>query len=368
MFGVLLVILALTIVILTLPYLLISKNALPQPSGKWRVGTTYIDWDAPNSTYRGIIAKVWYPSDEASGINSPYIDRIGRVFADGIVVNIVYKSIFLLLRRISATPAFINAAPIQTLGGLPVILFSPGFGGINYLGTFYALEFASHGFMVIGINHPVSNVGTICMDGSQIKFENYDPAIFKDPAKLERYTGSIMQEQSKNISTILDRIVNLNSIPDSSFYQKIDMDRIFAAGHSIGGAASFIACGKDPRISKGIDLDGIFVDLEFDNADYINKELLLITSDREKYMPKDKKMLEQYSTITANEKMWIDRLSTKTNLEKLVFESTNHISFTDLSIFINPSIGKKLGLLGDIDGFLVLSETSTTMINFFNKL
>jgi dienelactone hydrolase len=366
MVAVLLIILALTIAIFALPHLIFSKNKLPQPSGKWQVGTTDIDWDAPNYP-SGIIAKVWYPTEEKSGINSPYIDRIGRVFADGIIINIVYNLIFLLLQRISTTPAFINAAPIQTPGGLPVVLFSPGFGGINYLGTFYALEFASHGFMVIGIDHPLSNVGTTCMDGFQIKFKNYDIAIFKDIPKLERYMGNIMQEQAENMSTILDRIVDLNSIPDSLLYQKIDSERIFAAGHSIGGAASFIACGKDRRINKGVDLDGVFIDLELDSADYMGKELLLINADGEKYKPKDKKMLEQYNAITANNKMWIDRLATKANLEKLVFESTNHISFTDLSIFLNPPIGKKLGLLGDIDGFRVLSETSTTMMNFFNR-
>jgi Platelet-activating factor acetylhydrolase, isoform II len=65
--------------------------------------------------------------------------------------------------------------------------------------------------------------------------------------------------------------------------------------------------------------------------------------------------------------MWIDRLSTRTNLEKIVFESTTHASFTDLAIFINPSIGKKLGLLGDLDGTKLLRETSMTMINFLNK-
>jgi dienelactone hydrolase len=360
MVAVLLIILALTIAIFALPYLIFSKNTFPQPSGKWQVGTTDIDWDAPNYP-SGIIAKVWYPTDEHSGVKSPYIDKIGRVFADGIVINIVYKLIFLLLRRISTTPAFINAAPIQTPGGLPVVLFSPGFGGVNYLGTFYALEFASHGFMVIGINHPVSNVGTICMDGSQIKFENYDIAIFKDIPKFERYMGNIMQEQAENISTILDRIIDLNHIPDSLLYQKIDPNRIYAAGHSIGGAASFIACGKDRRISKGVDLDGAFVDLEFDDADYTGKDLLLIHADREKYMP------EQYHAITANDSMWIDRLSTKTNLEKIVFESANHTSFTDISMFVNPTIGRRLGLLGDIDGFRVLSETSVMMMDFFNK-
>jgi dienelactone hydrolase len=357
---------ALTIAIFALPYLIISTNTFPQPSGKWQVGTTDIDWDAPNYP-SGIIAKVWYPTDEYSGVKSPYIDRIDRMFTDGIVANIVYNLIFLLLQRVSTTPAFINATPSHSIDGFPVILFSPGFGGVNYLGTFYALEFASHGFVVIGINHPKSNVGTMDVDGSQIKFDNFDPGIFNDPAKLEQYLGNIMQEQAKNMSAIVDEIDRLNAMPGSLFYQKIDTDRIFAAGHSIGGAASFIACGKDLRISKGIDLDGVFVDLDIDRADYSDKQLLLINADREKYKPKGKKALQQYHAIIDGDREWIDRLSTHANLEKIVFDSTTHASFTDLAVFINPSIGKKLGLLGDIDTTKLLRETSMTMIDFFNK-
>jgi hypothetical protein len=249
MILILFLLIALTIAIFTLPYLIISTNTLPQPSGKWHVGTIDIDWDAPNSTYRGIIAKVWYPTEEQSGINSPYIDRlhqgIGSRLADEVPADLLYKLIFWLLRRIAPTSAFVNAAPLDLPGGSPVILFSPGLGSINYVHTFHALEFASHGFVVIGINHPESNVGTMTIDGSQIKFAEIDSSLMDDAVKFQTYAGNIMQIQGKNISAVLDKIIDLNSLSESLLYQKIDASRIFAAGHSIGGAASFIACGKD---------------------------------------------------------------------------------------------------------------------------
>jgi hypothetical protein len=366
----LLFLIALAIAIFALPYLLISKNTLPQPSGKWQVGTTDIDWDAPNSIYRGIIAKVWYPTEEQSGINSPYIDRlnqgIGSRLADDVAVDLVYKLIFWLLRRIAPTSAFVNATPLDIPGGSPVILFSPGSGGINYVHTFHALEFASHGFVVVGINHPESNTGTILTDGSQIKFAKIE-SLMDDVVKFQIHAGKIMQIQGKNMSAVLDKIIYLNALPESLLYQKIDPNRIFAAGHSIGGGASFIACGKDRRITKGIDIDGIFIDLDIDRSDYSDRQLLLIYSDREKYKPTAKKALAQYNTIVSSEKESIDRLSALTNLEKFVFESTPHMSFADLSIFLNPAIGKKLGLLGDVNGLRVLSETSAMTIDFFNK-
>ncbi len=353
------------IAIFALPYVLITRTELPQPSGKWQVGTTDITWDAPDRSQTGIIAKVWYPTDDRSGKNSPYIGKLGGTFSDSTAINLSYKFIFWLLRHVRTSPAFIDATPIHHPDGLPIILFSPSFGGINYLGTFYALEFASHGFIVIGINHPQSNIGTMCVDGSQLKFENLDLAIFNEPTKLEQYIGTVTRSQSQNISQIIDRIIDLNSMPDSLFYQRVN-DKIFTAGHSIGGAASFIACGQDRRILRAVDLDGAFVDLEIEKADYLEKKLLSINADRERYKPTNKKSLHQYDVMMAIDKLWMDKLDGKANLDRQIVELTTHYSFTDLSILINPTIGQKLGLLGKADGFKILAQTSKIMIDFFN--
>ncbi len=270
------------VAIFALPYVLIARTELPQPSGKWQVGTQDLTWDTPDRSQTDIIAKVWYPTNDQSGKSSPYIDRVGRVFADGTAINLSFKLIFWLLRRVTTSPASIDAMPIDRPDGLPIILFSPGFGGINYLGTFYALEFASHGFIVIGINHPKSNVGTMCADGSQLKFESFDPAIFNEPARLEQYMGKVMQAQAQNISAIIDKAIQLDSVPSSLFYRKINANKIFTAGRSAGGAASFVACGQDRRILKAVDLDGIFIDLGIENAAYTGKKLLSINNDRER--------------------------------------------------------------------------------------
>jgi Platelet-activating factor acetylhydrolase, isoform II len=364
-----------TIAIFALPYILIAQTELPQPSGRWQVGTQDLTWDTPDSlserlrqrSHTNIIAKVWYPTNDRSGKNSHYIDRIGRVFSDVTAINLSYKLIFWLLQRVTTSPASIDAMPIDLPDGLPIILFSPGFGGINYLGTFYALEFASHGFIVIGINHPKFNVGTMCTDGSQIKFENLDPAIFNEPDKLEQYIGKVTQAQAQNISAIVDKVIQLDSVPDSLFYRRINTSKIFAAGHSAGGAASFVACGQDRRILKAVDLDGAFVDLGIENADYTGKKLLSVNADREKYKPKHKKSLRQYDAIIAIDKLWMDKLAARANLQQQIIESTTHYSFTDLSILINPAIGQKIGLLGRSDGLSILAETSKLMIDFFNS-
>jgi dienelactone hydrolase len=354
------------VVILGLPSLLITRTEFPQPSGKYAVGTTDLNWDAPDRSSADIIAKVWYPTEDRGGKNSPYIGEIGGKFANSIAVNLSYKLIFWLFRHITS-PASINATPVSHSDGLPIILFSPGFGGINYLYTAYALEFASHGFITIGINHPKLNAGTMRADGSQIGLENFDMTIFDEPSKLERYTGNLTRSQAQNISAIIDRVIQLNSSPESLFYRTIDPSRIFAAGHSIGGSAAFVVCGRDPRVLKAVDIDGIFVDLDIADADYTGKSLLLIKSDRDRAKPKNKKGLHQYNAIVSLGDLWLEKLALKTDFQRQEIAGSTHNNFSDLSILVKPSIGKKLGLLGEIDGLALISQTSRTTIDFFDR-
>lgn len=351
--------------IFTLPYWLIPARPFPQPSGQWQVGGSDLIWDTPDRV--GIIAKIWYPTSDRQGIQSPYIDNIDRtlsVMTAGI--NPLFKLIAKLYLGRVMTPSFINATPIQCQDGCPVILFSPGFRGINFLNTFYALEFASHGFVVIGINHPGISAGALLTDGSQVEFKPIDvELVFAEYEQPDSLFSHLVVEQAGNISKVLDKIISLNTTVYSFLYQKIDPKQVFAAGHSVGGAASFIACGKDDRITKGVNLDGIFVDIA--DTNYASKELLLISSNWEKYSPKDKNYRNRIDTIIAKDKIQREKLSAKANLHQRSFQSASHFNLMDLPLIIRSTIGKKIGLFGGIDGLKLLSETSAKMMDFFNE-
>ncbi|WP_310426303.1 hypothetical protein [Chamaesiphon sp. VAR_48_metabat_135_sub] len=346
--------------IFLLPYWLIKARPFPQPSGQWRVGVSDFIWDAPDRA--GIIAKIWYPTSDNQGIHSPYIDKIDRTLA---IINPLLKSIIKLYISHITTPSFINATPIQYQDGCPIVLFSPGFQSINFLNTFYALEFASHGFIVIGINHPGTSAVTLLVDGSQVGFNPIDvESVFAEYEQPKSLFSDLVVEQADNISKVLDAIINANNTANSLWHQKIN-SKIFAVGHSIGGAASFVACGKDDRIAKGVNLDGIFVNPA--NTNYANKELLLISSNWEKYSPKDKKSQSRIEIIVAKDKIQREQLATKVNLHQRSFQSASHFNFMDLPLIIRSTIEKKIGLFGSIDGLELLSKTSMEMMNFFNS-
>jgi Platelet-activating factor acetylhydrolase, isoform II len=373
----------LTIIFIS-PYLLISANPFPEPSGKWSVGTTDLIWDKPDLS--GIVAKIWYPTEIKNNIPAPYIDRIDSILSALTAgKNPLYKFIFKLYLARIKTPVTREAILGDIPDGFPVILLSPGFGFLNVISTFYALEFASHGAIVVGINHPGSSGVALLSDGSAVGidektnemtkrlFSNNSKLLKENPTEFARlvyltFCGATVL-QADNISCVLDKVIYLNSNPDSRLYRKVNEAKIFAAGYSIGGSSSFVACGQDGRITKGVNLDGYIFDpsLASDSTNYKNKELLFIHSDREKY-PKDKNRKRWMDIISAGDEIRIEQLSTKANLQRIAFPLTEHLDFSDLPFLITiPALVRSIGLLGDGDGRKLLKETATIAIEFFNN-
>jgi cephalosporin-C deacetylase-like acetyl esterase len=314
----------------------------------------------------GIIAQIWYPTDVQSTGRSPCLSKTRLNLATNKLLNLLFRLIFSksLLGRITTTTA-VNVIPSHCPEGFPVVLFSPGFSGSISINTFYALEFASHGFIVVGINHPGSCVGTMLNDGTQIEFAEVDSAIFADADRVELMVQKVTIDQASNISKVLDKLISLNDTNDSLLYQKINVHQVFAAGHSAGGASSFIACGQDSRITKGVNLDGYFVDVPGTNYDH--QELLLINADRDKYRPKNKKTRARYDSFAAKDRVRIEKLATKATLQQLTVPSTRHFDFSDLSILLRPAFSRTLGLAGEADGLELSQTTSTVMLDFFNR-
>jgi hypothetical protein len=334
--------LVLLCILILLPSFLIPAHPFPTPSGEWQVGTSDILWQVPGQSAR--LAKVWYPTSTRKGQQSSYIDK--RVLENVLPslierLNLPQVLIFskFYLSRIK-TPAGLNASLIQQ-NQLPVILFSPGLGGINILNTFYALEFASRGFIVIGINHPGSSAITL--------MENGAIAEFNPSSSSERDT---VEQQVDNLSAIANTLLKLTAQPESILYQKIDANKIFALGHSTGVVASFLACGRDQRFSKCANLDGILE--RFTDMNYTTKKLLLMETD---INPTVTQLLEHERAIQM--------LSKQADWQRVIFQQSEHLNFTDLPLVFKLS--KMAGLVGETDSFELLSDSSKKLIEFFSN-
>jgi dienelactone hydrolase len=348
-----------TIGIVSLSFWLIPAHPLPSPSGQWRVGTTEMTWDSPS--HIGIIAKIWYPTNATTGINSPYVDHIDRI------TDWPTSLLKFIFRRIT-TPAFINATLISaaTPAGFPLILLSPALGAINLIYTFYALEFASHGFIVIGIDHPGSSGRALLTDGSSVKFNNIPKEVLADIDRFESLASEIAMQQAQNLSMVVDAVAKLNSTTNSFLYQSININKIFAVGHSIGGTAIFMACGQDRRIAKGINFDGYSFVPAID-TDYTGKELLLFNSDCDAYRPQNKTLQIRHDAIVEGDKIRIKQLAMKANLQEIMMPLSKHSNFTDFPLTIRPVVAQAIGFVGKTAGLEMLRQTATISMNFLDR-
>eukprot|EP00592_Proboscia_alata_P004136 CAMPEP_0194365860 /NCGR_PEP_ID=MMETSP0174-20130528/13836_1 /TAXON_ID=216777 /ORGANISM="Proboscia alata, Strain PI-D3" /LENGTH=412 /DNA_ID=CAMNT_0039140705 /DNA_START=580 /DNA_END=1818 /DNA_ORIENTATION=- len=136
----------------------------------------------------------------------------------------------------------------------PVIIFSHGLMGNSRTYTYQAMELASHGYVVVSLDHgDGSSSFTIKepQNAEQVNLVPYDFDIFKhyDPTRKEnvdyvRARRAQMEIRVKEILSAMDAILHLNKQDESycqtSFQNKLTKDMIFM-GHSFGGAASLSA-------------------------------------------------------------------------------------------------------------------------------
>jgi hypothetical protein len=66
-------------------------------------------------------------------------------------------------------PAYKESKVAPTGIGYPIILFSHGWNGFNAQNTGQALQLASHGYVVVGVQHTYGAVITVFPDGTVAK-------------------------------------------------------------------------------------------------------------------------------------------------------------------------------------------------------
>ncbi|KAM0548043.1 hypothetical protein ACHAPJ_010101 [Fusarium lateritium] len=130
----------------------------------------------------------------------------------------------------------------------PVVIFSPGFSSSRLLSSAQAQSLASHGNVVITIDHPYEAIVVEFPDGEVVR--GFTP----DEAGGEK-TEKAFKVRVQDVSFLIDQI----SAPSKSGRNidgKLDTSKIFMYGHSLGGATSAQVALDDDRILGGLDFDG----------------------------------------------------------------------------------------------------------------
>jgi predicted dienelactone hydrolase len=221
---------------------------LPATTGKYPVGTSVLQWTdnarpetatADPDDRRVVVAQFWYPAASSAGKHAPYF---GRTHAEAEVVahaQAEYVGIpgFLLDGLAKAeTASVVDAKPAR--GHFPVVLFSPGLGGVRSQNTVWAQELASRGYVVAALDHPYDSAAVLLENGMVVRTR-----VTGDPA----HWTAVRAQDLSFVRAQLGR---------TRFAGVLDLDRVAVTGHSVGGAAALMAANQDHRFAAVIDLDG----------------------------------------------------------------------------------------------------------------
>lgn len=256
--------LALLVLVLAaaLPVLL-PVPSIPASSGPYEVGTRIYELTdvSRQEIYSGreearrFPIQVWYPAEPgSSGEHAPWMAR-ADVFAPAIARYIRLPSFFLDHLELVRTPAYREARLAPAEAGYPVILFSHGWNGFNAQNTGQALELASHGYVVVGVQHTYGAVMTVFGDGT---IAPNNPSALPRGAPDEEYETAarlLAAQWAGDLAYTIDFLEQQNTDAESPLYAALDLARIGAYGHSTGGGAVIQLCGTDARCKAVLGMD-----------------------------------------------------------------------------------------------------------------
>ena len=293
-------------------------------------------------------------------------------------------------------------------GKFPLIFFSHGAFGYYQSNSSTYMELASHGYVVISMDHPYHSFFTKDTEGKTILVnpefiqsalrvgnaedgEIPEEEIFqttREWMKLREEDMSFVMDEVRRQSTAFqglegmsaaengnresetagfDTVWHWETKDDAKTWEQVlscmDMDQIGLMGHSMGGATSVtIGRLKSDVVDAVIDLDGTMLgeQLSFENGTYqylsepYPVPLLAINNESHQ------KDLEEYGALYVNGSV----LANARDARYTYFMGSGHMNFTDLPL-ISPILASKLGT-GSIDAKECVVTMNGVILQFFD--
>jgi predicted dienelactone hydrolase len=235
----------------------------PTTTGPYMVGRMIFHWvdlSSPEEMsedpddFREVMAFVWYPAEPGTGMDAGYFPEISTL-SDALAQSGELAWWQVKALRFVRSKSSLDARSLKERALHPVILFSPGNGTNVEFYSVLAGEIASHGYVVVGINHPY-DVAAVELSGEKIA--PYDKSQWSlDAAAHEAYTRTRMKVRIADLQFALDQVEKLGTSIDSVFAGVLDLNAIAVAGHSLGGVAASEACKADSRFKACLNFDGL---------------------------------------------------------------------------------------------------------------
>ena len=225
----------------------------PKTTGPYAVGTSSRLVSDPSRTNRyniptnsSFMVTFWYPAQARTGaLPDAYVDKKLAAAINPLRGGLYWGNPSVVAEFVSPALADLPVATNQTI--YPVVIYSHGFTAHRQQNTDKAVELASHGYVVVAMDH-IDAFASVLPNGQVV----FGTASFN--LNLQ-YLLPFFQSRVKDIQFILDELARVNTI-DPLFARRLDLQRIGAFGFSLGGGAVGEACRIDTRCKAVVLLDG----------------------------------------------------------------------------------------------------------------
>ncbi len=273
----------------------------------------------------------------------------------------------------------------EEAAGFPLVIFSHGAFGYYQSNTSTYMELASHGYIVISLDHPYHSFFTKDTAGKTI---TVNPQFIQEVMYINENGTSEQEIMELSHSWLKIRTEDMNFVLDSVKQTKqqaaelpsywflgdtseeeilhilamTDVEHIGLMGHSLGGAASVTLGRTRDDIDAVIDLDGTMLgeQLSYINGTYEFYDeaypvpLLVINNEAHHFEGEEVASLYVNRVVLANAK----------DAKYTYFKGSGHMNFTDLPLF-SPALASMLGT-GEADSEECIVKMNQLILDYYN--
>ena len=330
---------------------------LPAPTGPYRIGVRTLQledssrrdpWD--DSPTRKLVISLFYPALTVHGY--PWAHQMTAqaagvfgTFDAGILHPLPKAGVDWAA---TLTHSHLNAPPSPVRR--PVVLYTPGGADPRTLGTGVAEELASHGYVVVSIDHPGETSEVEYPDGRLRTIEltglPTDPVLFRN----------LMTTRFADIRFVIRQLPTLPV--------KVDLRRIGIYGHSAGGATAAQALDENREIKAAINLEGYL--------DYVEGDLFPIAQ----HGTRKPLLLAGTDGFRDDrfDRTWSALLAHGGPVRRTELKNANHWVFTDFAAMTPQlqakglmSAGDRAALVGTINPATSVPWVRNTVRSFFDR-
>ena len=228
---------------------------LPKPTGPYATGTrvehlvdpvrmeTHV---AGSLRPREIMVQIWYPASPNHQPFASYRDRRETTLLSSYL-------------GVLQTHSYRNADVATSGAPFPVLLFNPAWAGHRTQNTYQVEDLASHGFIVVGVDHTYNSGPVAFPDGRVIgPTDGHDISDFQDTTVAQQiaFGGREVAIEADDDVLVLNTLSAANIDPRSPWFHRVDVNDAGTFGHSFGGAVAAEVCYQDPRVKAALNEDG----------------------------------------------------------------------------------------------------------------